>query len=331
MSIRIVLVGPPASGKGTQANVLSEGYAVPKISTGDMLREAKAAGTALGKEAEKFMTAGKLVPDEVVIGLVDERLNAADAENGFILDGFPRTTAQAEAPASTGPQQFRLANGLTVIVKPDHRAPTAVQMLWVRAGAYDEVDGTSGVAHVLEHMMFKGTAKLKPGEFSRQVALLGGRENAFTSYDHTGYYQQVPAGHLPDVMALESDRFAHNQWSDDEFAKELEVVKEERRMRTDDNPRALLREQLYAAAFVASPYHRPVVGWMGDLDSLQADDVRHFWQRWYVPAIAALVVAGDVEPKQVLAWAEKTYGGIPARAVPERKPRPEPKELPKTS
>ncbi|MEZ5629215.1 MAG: pitrilysin family protein [Burkholderiaceae bacterium] len=234
------------------------------------------------------------------------------------------TTTQAAAPASTDPQQFKLANGLTVIVKPDHRAPTAVQMLWVRAGAYDEVDGTSGVAHVLEHMMFKGTAKLKPGEFSRQVALLGGRENAFTSYDHTGYYQQVPAGHLPDVMALESDRFAHNQWSDDEFAKELEVVKEERRMRTDDNPRALLREQLYAAAFVASPYHRPVVGWMGDLDSLQADDVRHFWQRWYVPANAALVVAGDVEPKQVLAWAEKAYGGIPARAVPERKPRPEP-------
>jgi len=220
--------------------------------------------------------------------------------------------------------EFKLANGLTLIVKPDRRAPTAVHMLWVRVGSIDEVDGTSGVAHMLEHMMFKGTKKLKPGEFSRRVAALGGQENAFTSYDYTGFYQQVPASRLPDVMALEADRFAHNQWSDDEFTKELEVVKEERRMRTDDNPRAVLYEQQRAATFVASPYHRPVIGWMGDLDALTGNDVRAFFHRWYVPANAAVVVVGDVDPQAVFKLAQRTYGGILARALPTRKPRPEP-------
>ncbi|MFT4194622.1 M16 family metallopeptidase [Ottowia sp.] len=231
------------------------------------------------------------------------------------------STAWAQpAPVS----QFKLDNGLTLIVKPDHRAPTAVHMLWVRVGSMDEVDGTSGVAHALEHLMFKGTKKLKPGEFSRRVAALGGEENAFTSYDYTGYYQQVPASRLREVMALEADRFAHNQWSDDEFAKELAVVKEERRMRTDDNPRATLFEQQNAATFVASPYRRPVIGWMGDLDALTADDARGFFRRWYVPANAAVVVVGDVDPQAVLKLARQTYGAIPARALPTRKPRPEP-------
>ena len=220
--------------------------------------------------------------------------------------------------------QFTLSNGLTVIVKPDHRAPTAVHMLWVRVGSMDEVDGTSGVAHVLEHMMFKGTDKLQPGEFSRRVAALGGRENAFTSLDYTGYYQQVPADKLGAVMALEANRFAHNQWSDEEFAKELEVVKEERRMRTEDNPRALLGEQQRAATFIASPYRRPVVGWMGDLDALTAQNARDFLQRWYTPANAAVVVVGDVDPQAVLKLVQKHYGGIAARPLPPRKPQPEP-------
>ena len=169
------------------------------------------------------------------------------------------------AAAASPVSQFKLANGLTLIVKPDRRAPTAVHMLWVRVGSIDEVDGKSGVAHVLEHMMFKGTDKLAPGEISRSMAPMGGRENAFTSMDYTGYYQQVPANRLADVMALEADRFAHNRYSDEEFAKELAVVKEERRMRTDDNPRAVLGEQQRAVTFIASPYHRPVIGWMGDL------------------------------------------------------------------
>lgn len=234
--------------------------------------------------------------------------------------------AAASAPTATASQvsQFKLDNGLTVIVKPDRRAPTAVHMLWVRVGSMDEVDGASGVAHVLEHMMFKGTETLAPGEFSRRVAALGGRENAFTSLDYTGYYQQVPANRLGEVMALEADRFAHNRYSDEEFAKELAVVKEERRLRTEDNPRALMFEQLRATTFVASPYRRPVIGWMGDLDALTAQDARDFYRRWYTPANAAVVVVGDVDPQAVLALAKQYYGGIPHHAVPERKPRPEP-------
>ena len=234
--------------------------------------------------------------------------------------GFNAQAAQAPSQV----EQFTLANGLSVIVKPDHRAPTVAHMLWVRVGSMDEVDGTSGVAHALEHMMFKGTAKLKPGDFSRQVAALGGQENAFTGRDNTGYYQQIPANKLEDVMRLESDRFAHNQWSDDEFKREIEVVKEERRMRTEESPRAMLHEQATAMTFMASPYRRPVVGWMSDLDAMTPGDVRSFYQHWYVPANAALVVAGDVTVAQVKALAEKYYGPIAARPVPERKPRTEP-------
>ncbi len=233
----------------------------------------------------------------------------------------------AAAQGSAKAEQFTLANGLTLIVAPDRRAPTAVHMLWVRVGAMDEVDGNTGLAHVLEHMMFKGTRKLKPGEFSRRVAALGGRENAFTSLDYTGYFQQIPAARLRDVMQLEADRFAHNHWSDAEFRKELEVVKEERRMRTEDNPRALLYESLNAATFQAAPYRRPVVGWMSDLDAMTPDDARTFYRRWYVPANAAVVVAGDVDVQQVRRLAEQTYGRIPARAVPTRKPRSEPLQV----
>ena len=232
--------------------------------------------------------------------------------------------SSAATAAAPGPQQFTLANGMTLIVQPDRRAPTAVQMVWVRVGSMDEVDGTSGVAHALEHMMFKGTKDIKPGEFSRRVAQLGGQENAFTTRDYTGYYQQIPVGSLEQIMKLESDRFANNQWPDDEFKREIEVVKEERRLRTEDQPRALLGEQQNAAVFTASPYHRPVVGWMSDLDAMTPEDARAFFKRWYVPANAVLVVAGDVDIAQVRALAEKYYGGIPSRAVPARKPRIEP-------
>jgi zinc protease len=236
----------------------------------------------------------------------------------------PSTPAAAAARAAAAPVQFTLDNGMTLIVKPDRRAPTAVHMLWVRVGAMDEVDGTSGVAHVLEHMMFKGTPTLKPGEFSRRVAAVGGRENAFTGRDYTGYYQQIPSARLEDVMRLEADRFARNQWPDDEFRRELEVVKEERRLRTEDSPRAMLYEQISATAFIASPYRRPIVGWMSDLDAMTPQDARDFYKQWYTPSNAAVVVAGDVDPQQVLRLAQKHYGGIGARPVPSRKPRTEP-------
>ena len=236
------------------------------------------------------------------------------------------STTQAQTATVPRPQaeKFTLANGLTLIVKPDRRAPTAVHTLWLRVGAMDEVDGNSGLAHVLEHMMFKGTPTLKAGEFSRRVAALGGRENAFTSQDYTGYFQQIPAHRLADVMKLEADRFAHNQWKDEEFKKEIEVVKEERRMRTEDNPRSQLHEALNAAAFVASPYRRPIVGWMSDLDAMTPDDARAFYQRWYTPANAVVVVAGDVDVAQVRQLAERYYAPVPKRAVPLRKPQTEP-------
>lgn len=237
--------------------------------------------------------------------------------------------ARAEpAPPVAAPvaQQYTLRNGMTLIIKPDHRAPTAVQMLWVRVGSMDEVDGRSGVAHVLEHMMFKGTPTVKVGEFSRRVAALGGQENAFTTKDYTGFYQQIPAPRLEEVMRLESDRFAHNQWSDEEFGKELEVVKEERRLRTEDSPHGRLHEAMNAMIYQAAPYRRPVVGWMSDLDAMTAQDAREFYQHWYTPANAAVVVAGDVEPEQVRRLAETYYGSLPGHALPERKPRTEPEQ-----
>ncbi len=230
----------------------------------------------------------------------------------------------ALAQTASEAQEFTLKNGMTLIVKVDPRAPTAVHMLWVRVGSMDEVDGVSGVAHVLEHMLFKGTAKVKQGEFSRRVAALGGRENAFTNKDYTGYYQQIPAKRLAEVMALEADRFANNQWPDIEFTKEIEGVKEERRMRTEDSPRMLMYEQLYATQFVASPYRRPVIGWMNDLDAMTPQDARDFYRRWYVPANAAIVVVGDVDVTEVKRLAESTYGQIPPGVVPARKPREEP-------
>ena len=258
----------------------------------------------------------------------------------------PTTVVMGSCVDTSGVFQRVLPNGMRLIVKADHRAPTAVNMVWVRAGAYDEEAGKSGAAHVLEHMLFKGTKTLAPGEFSRRVAALGGQENAFTTMDYTGYYQQIPKDKLADVMKLEADRFANNQWPDEEFTKELAVVKEERRMRTDDNPRARLFELMNATSYLANPYHRHVIGWMGDLDSMTPNDVRAFYQRWYVPANAAIVVAGDVDPEQVWQQALQTYGQVPvtgarvappatgasdvkpnpAAQVPARKPMPEPEQ-----
>ena len=233
-------------------------------------------------------------------------------------------TAPASAPVA---QSFTLSNGMTLIVRPDRRAPTVAHMVWVRVGSIDEVDGTSGVAHVLEHMMFKGTAELKPGEFSRRIAALGGRDNAFTSRDATAYHQQVPAQALEAVMKLEADRFANNRWSDDEFKREIEVVKEERRQRTEESPRARMFEAMNAMVYQASPYRRPIIGWMSDIDAMTPVDAREFHRRWYTPANAAVVIAGDVDVAQTRALAEKYFGPIPARAVPARKPRDEPAQF----
>jgi zinc protease len=220
-----------------------------------------------------------------------------------------------------------LANGLKVIVKEDHRAPVLVQQIWYRAGSMDETTGTTGIAHVLEHMMFKGTKTVPQGEFSKRIAAAGGRENAFTSYDYTAYFQQLHKDKLELAMKLESDRMHNLVLSDAEFAKEIQVVMEERRMRTDDQPHALLFEKLMAMAFQEHPYQHPIIGWMNDLSTLTAADARTWYQRWYVPNNAVLVVAGDVKASEVFAMAQRYYGVIPSRALPKRKKFSEPAQL----
>jgi zinc protease len=200
-------------------------------------------------------------------------------------------------------------------------------MVWYRAGSIDEQNGTTGVAHVLEHMMFKGTKKLKPGEFSKKVAELGGRENAFTSKDYTAYHQQVEKSRLAQVMALEADRMQNLRMDPSEFAKEIRVVMEERRLRTDDQPTALMMEALNATAFTANPYHHPVVGWMDDLQNMTAADALAWYQRWYAPNNAVVVIAGDVNPQQVLKLAEQFFGKIPPKTLPKTKPQDEPKQI----
>jgi zinc protease len=217
-----------------------------------------------------------------------------------------------------------LANGLRVIVKEDHRAPTAVHMVWYRAGAMDEKDGTSGVAHVLEHLMFKGTKTLKAGEFNKRVAEAGGRDNAFTSLDYTAYFQIVPKGALPEMMRLEADRMANLLLTPEEFASEVQVVMEERRLRTEDNPEARVYEALNAAAFTSHPYRRPIIGWMDDLQSMTWQDARDWYRAWYAPNNAYVVVAGDVDHNEVFKLAEQTYGKHKAQALPTRKPQNEP-------
>ncbi|MFZ9645864.1 MAG: M16 family metallopeptidase [Fluviibacter sp.] len=217
-----------------------------------------------------------------------------------------------------------LANGMRVVVREDHRAPTAVQMVWYRVGSIDERDGVTGVAHVTEHMMFKGTPSVGPGEFNRRVAAVGGRDNAFTSTDYTAYFQQVPATQLKTVMALEADRMRHLTLEPTGYSKEIQVIMEERRMRTDDQSSARVHEAMNAVAWQAHPYRRPVIGWMSDLEQMTVADVRDWYRRWYVPNNATLVVVGDVNHQQVFGWARQTYGAIPARALPERKQFEEP-------
>jgi zinc protease len=222
-----------------------------------------------------------------------------------------------QALAST--QEFKLDNGMKLIVKEDHRAPVVVSQVWYRAGSIDEVSGTTGVAHLLEHMMFKGTKDVPAGQFSKIIAAAGGRENAFTSEDHTAYFQQLQASKLPVSFRLEADRMQNLLILPEEFAKEIKVVMEERRWRTDDKPQALVYEQMRAAAFESHPYHHPVIGWMNDLENMTAHDAQEWYKRWYTPSNATLVVVGDVEPQAVLKLAQEYFGKIAAQPLPPRK------------
>ena len=224
------------------------------------------------------------------------------------------------------PHEKQLVNGMRVIVKEDRRAPTVVHMVWYRAGAMDEKDGTSGVAHVLEHMMFKGTKTVKAGEFNKIVAEAGGRDNAFTSLDYTAYFQIVPKAALPRMMALEADRMANLSFKPEDFAAEIKVVMEERRMRTEDNPQSLVHEALNSVAFRAHPYRRPIIGWMDDLENMTWQDALDWYRHWYAPNNAYLLVVGDVDHQKVFRDAERTYGRIKAKPLPVRKLQHEPEQ-----
>ncbi|MCX7145180.1 MAG: pitrilysin family protein [Sulfuritalea sp.] len=235
--------------------------------------------------------------------------------------------AVSPAPTFANPFETKLANGLRVIVKEDRRAPTAVHMVWYRAGSMDEKDGTSGVAHALEHLMFKGTKNLRSGEFNKRVAEAGGRDNAFTSRDYTAYFQIVPKAALPEMMQLEADRMANLTLDAKEFAAEIKVVMEERRLRTDDNPHALVHEALNSLVFQAHPYRRPIIGWMDDLEHMTWQDAREWYRQWYAPNNAYVVVVGDVDHREVFRLAQKYYGPHKPHALPERKPQNEPEQV----
>ncbi|MGF1547064.1 MAG: M16 family metallopeptidase [Thiotrichales bacterium] len=215
-----------------------------------------------------------------------------------------------------------LDNGMKVIVRTDHRAPVAISQVWYRVGSSSEPNGYTGISHVLEHMMFKGTEAYPGGRFSEIIAANGGQENAFTSRDYTAYYQFLGSDRLEIAFKLEADRMRNLALPADEFARELEVVKEERLMRTDDEPTALAYEHFIATAYLNSPYQHPVIGWMTDLDHLEIDDLRHWYEHWYQPNNATLVVVGDVEPEAVFKLAERYFGAIPAAdSIPALKPR----------
>jgi zinc protease len=221
-------------------------------------------------------------------------------------------------------QQFTLDNGLKIIVKEDHRAPVAVTMVWYNVGSSDEPGGITGVSHVLEHMMFKGTSTNPTGEFSKKIASVGGQENAFTNYDYTAYFEKTAASQLPISLELEADRMQNLLLSQDEFSKEIKVIQEERRMRTDDNPEALMFERYMAAAHLTEPYHHPVVGWMGDLKQLQVNDAKAWYQNFYAPNNATLVVVGDVDPGNVHELAKLYFGKLEKRPSFIRKTQNEP-------
>ncbi len=231
----------------------------------------------------------------------------------------------AAAPAAAGlfnPQAFTLANGLEVVVISDHRAPLVTHMVWYKAGAADEPPGKSGIAHFLEHLMFKGTHEVPAGQFSTVVARHGGRENAFTAQDYTGYFQTVAVDQLEMVMRLEADRMVNLTLTDEQVATEREVILEERRSRTDNVPEALWGEQMSAALFLAHPYGIPVIGWQHEMRALNRDDALRFYRDHYAPNNAILVVAGDVTAEAVRTLAEATYGAIPARQI-EARQRPQ--------
>ena len=238
----------------------------------------------------------------------------------LVTSGALAQTTVTSAPPTT----FTLGNGLQVLVIPDHRTPVVTEMIWYKVGSADETPGKSGLAHFLEHLMFKGTDKNPSGRFSQVVATIGGQENAFTSADYTGYFQRVPRDKLKAMMEFEADRMTGLALTDDVVRPELNVVLEEQNMRVANNPAARLGEQMDAALYLNHPYGRPVIGWRHEIEQLDREGALEFYRRFYAPNNAILVVAGDVTADEVRTLAEETYGKVPRFA--EIKPRLRPQE-----
>jgi len=233
--------------------------------------------------------------------------------------------AHLTLPADAEPRasEFTLSNGMQVVVIPDHRAPVVTHMVWYKVGAADEPKGTSGIAHFLEHLMFKSTDKIAVGEFSKIISRLGGQDNAFTGQDVTSYHQRIAKEQLGTVMDMEADRMAHLRLTKDEVKTERQVIIEERRSRIDNNPTALLDEQMNAALYLSHPYGIPVIGWEHEMAKLSREDAMRFYKRYYAPNNAILVVAGDVTPEEVKRLAEETYGKVPANPEVDGRERPQ--------
>jgi len=221
-------------------------------------------------------------------------------------------SSYAAGEADRKVHEYQLDNGMKIIIKPDRRAPIAVSQVWYKVGSSYEHNGITGVSHVLEHMMFKGTEKYGPNEFSEIISANGGSENAFTGRDYTAYFQTLSSDRIEVSFEMEADRMHNLLLDEKEFRKEVEVVKEERRLRTEDKPTSLTFERFRAAAFPSSPYRQPVIGWMSDLENMELDDLSVWYEKWYSPGNATLVVVGDVDPDKTFELAKKHFGKIPA-------------------
>lgn len=227
--------------------------------------------------------------------------------------------AHAESRQPT--HSYTLDNGLKVIIREDHRAPVVVSQVWYKVGGVDEPPGQTGLSHALEHMMFKGSKHLEPGQASHLLSSLGASENAMTSRDYTAYYQMLSRDQLPVALEMEAERMHLLTLPEDEFVKEIEVIKEERRMRVDDNPNGLAYERFLAQAYTANPYRQPVIGWMHDIERMDIEDLRAWYKQHYVPSNAVLVIVGDVYPETVKPLVERYFGAVPAGDAPViRKP-----------
>lgn len=234
----------------------------------------------------------------------------------------PTTSGDGASPSDVAIVHGRLDNGLEVVVIPDHRAPIVTHMVWYRNGSADDPVGKSGIAHFLEHLMFKGTEKNPAGKFSELVSDLGGQENAFTSNDFTAYFQRIPKEHLAVCMGYEADRMKNLVLTDEVVAPERDVVLEERRMRTDSDPSEILDEAMQAAVYTTHPYGKPVIGWQHEIEGLDRTDAFTYYERFYTPENAILIVAGDVNPEATLDLAKEIYGPIPPFGAPPQRRRP---------